>query len=102
MILSWIKPAKDGSYSLRYVRRGAEWSQPQTVVARRRFFRQPAEVPEVAAADDHQWLAHWIEMPDEKNEAEYVYVSSSTDGAHWTAPLMATRIAAPCSMDWRP
>jgi hypothetical protein len=28
-------------------------------------------------------------MPNEANEAEYVYVSSSTDGIHWTTPLMA-------------
>ena len=96
VVLSWIEPAKNGSYSLRYaVRRGTEWSQPQTVVANRRFFRQPAEVPEVTAVGDHQWLAHWIEMPDEKNEAEYVYVSSSTDGAHWTAPLMAHKDRSP-------
>jgi hypothetical protein len=34
-------------------------------------------------------MAHWVEMPNEANEAEYVYVSSSTDGVHWTNPAMA-------------
>ncbi len=89
-VLSWIEPSSGGGYSLRYaVRRGAAWSEPHTVAANRKFFRHPAEVPEVMAIGDHQWLAHWIEMPKEENEAEFVYVSSSTDGVKWTTPAMA-------------
>jgi hypothetical protein len=89
-VLSWIEPAKDGSYSLRYaVHRASAWSEARTIVSQRHFFRQPAEVPEVMALGPQLWMAHWIEMPNEANEAEYVYVSSSTDGVHWTAPAMA-------------
>ena len=95
-ILSWIEPAKDGSYSLRYaVRRGPAWSEARTVIARRRFFRHPAEVPEVAQLGDRQWLARWIEMPDEASEAEFINVSSSTDGLKWTAPVMAHKDRSP-------
>ena len=89
-VLSWIEPASGGGYSLRYaVRRGAAWSEPHTVAANRKFFRHPAEAPEVMAISDHQWLAHWIEMPKETSEAEFVYGSSSTDGVRWTTPVMA-------------
>jgi len=88
-VLSWIEPSS-GGYSLRYaVRRGGTWSEPHTVAANRKFFRHAAEVPEVMMISDHQWLAHWIEMPKEENEAEFVYVSSSSDGLRWTTPAMA-------------
>jgi hypothetical protein len=41
------------------------------------------------ALGDKQWMAHWVEMPKESSEAEFLYVSSSTDGVHWTAPAIA-------------
>ena len=41
VLLSWLEKAKDGSLTLRYaVRRGAQWSEPRTIVANRQFFRQ--------------------------------------------------------------
>ena len=40
---------------------------------------------------EHQWLAHWVEMPKEESEAEYVYTSASTDGVQWSTPSMAHR-----------
>lgn len=90
VVLSWIEPAQGGAYSLKYaVRHGSTWSEGRTVVAQRRFFRQPAEAPEVMQVNDHLWMAHWIEMPKQEAEAEFVYVSSSTDGVKWTTPLMA-------------
>jgi hypothetical protein len=89
-VLSWVEASKNGLYTLRYAIRGASaWSEPHTVAADRHFFRHPAEVPEVIAINDHQWMAHWIETPKEESEAEFVYVSSSNDGAHWTAPIIA-------------
>lgn len=95
-ILSWIEPSTDGSYSLRYsVRKGSQWSEPHTVAAHRHFFRQPAEIPEVMEIGAGQWIAHWVEMPMEGSDAEFVYVSSSTDGMHWTAPAMAHQNRSP-------
>ena len=95
IVLNWIEPAKDGSYSLRYaVRHGDSWSQPVTIAARRHFFRHPAEVPEVMEMAGGHWLAHWVEN-QESSEAEFVNVSSSTDGTHWTTPLMAHRDHSP-------
>ena len=95
-LLSWVEPAKGGSLSLRYaVRHGANWSEPRTIAAQRHFFRHPAELPEVAQLTEHQWLAHWVEMPKEESEAEYVYMSASTDGVQWSMPTMAHRDRAP-------
>jgi hypothetical protein len=91
-VLSWIEPAKNGEFALRYAVRGANgWSEARTVVANRHFFRQPAEVPEVMALSDHLWMAHWVEMPMESSEAEFVYVSTSTDGTHWSPPTMVNK-----------
>jgi hypothetical protein len=95
-VLSWIEPSKDGAFSLRYaVRRGTAWSEAHTVTAKRNFFRHPAEAPEVVMVADHLWFAHWVEMPSESSEAEYIYVSSSADGLKWSAPLIAHRDRKP-------
>ncbi|HUJ51891.1 MAG TPA: exo-alpha-sialidase [Bryobacteraceae bacterium] len=94
-VLNWIEASKDGSYSLRYaVRHGDSWSQPVTIAAHRHFFRHPAEVPEVMEMAGGHWLAHWVEN-QESSDAEFVYVSSSADGIHWTTPLMAHRDRSP-------
>src|SRR5579871_4738030 len=53
VVLSWVEPATDGSFSLRYaVRHGSQWSEAHTIASRRHFFRQPAEIPEVIAIGD--------------------------------------------------
>ena len=95
-VFSWIEPTKDDSFSLRYaVRRAGAWSAPHTIAAHRHFFQQPAEVPEVIAISDKQWLAHWVEMPNESSEAEFIYTASSVDGVHWTTPVMAHHDRSP-------
>jgi hypothetical protein len=89
-LLSWVEPGKDGAYSLRYaLRRGSGWSEVRTVAANRRFFRHPAEAPELLSLKDGTLIAHWVENGKEDSDAEYIFVSSSRDGIHWTAPLMA-------------
>ncbi|HTB17811.1 MAG TPA: sialidase family protein [Bryobacteraceae bacterium] len=89
-VFSWIEPAQ-GGFALRYsVRHGATWSPAVTIATHRHFFHQPAEVPEVLALPGGHWFAHWVEAPEGgDSDAEYVYVSSSTDGTHWTMPLEA-------------
>jgi hypothetical protein len=90
-VLSWIEPAKSGGFALRYAVRGSSgWSEARTIVANRHFFHHPAEVPEVMQVSGNLWMAHWVENK-EASEAEFVYVSTSTDGAHWTAPLMVNK-----------
>jgi hypothetical protein len=89
-VFSWIEPSQGGAFALRYaVRHGATWSPAITVAAHRHFFHQPAEMPEVLALPGGHWMAHWVEAPEGGDDAEYVYVSSSTDGKTWTMPLQA-------------
>jgi hypothetical protein len=89
-LLSWIEPAKDGSSTLKFsIRRGSQWLEPRTIAANRHFFRHPAESPAVISLSDGSLLAHWVEMPNEGSEAEFVYVSVSKDSVHWTPPVMA-------------
>jgi hypothetical protein len=94
-LLSWIEPAKNG-YALRYsVRRDNGWSEPRTIVANRRFFRQPAESPSVISFPKGGLLAEWVEVPNDSSEAEYIYVSASADGGQWTAPVMVNKDRSP-------
>jgi len=89
-LLSWIETQKEGVYTLKYaVRKGGQWSEARTVVANRKFFRHPAELPEVIALPDGTLFAHWIETPGDDPDAEFVYVSTSHDGVKWTAPILA-------------
>ncbi len=87
-LLSWVEKSAAAD-SLRYaIRRGAAWSDVRTVVARRHFFHHPAELPEVVALPGGSFMAHWIEMPKEGAEAEYLYVAASADGVRWSAPMI--------------
>jgi BNR repeat-like domain len=91
-VFSWIEPSQGDSFALRYaVRHGANWSPATTIAANRHFFHHPAEMPEVIALQGGHWFAHWVESPGGDSDAEFIYVSSSTDGAHWTMPLQAHR-----------
>lgn len=95
-LLSWLEKSKDGSLSLRYaVRRGAQWSEPRTIVANRQFFRQPAESPSVISFPNGSLLAEWVELPPGSGEAENLYVSASKNGTQWTTPVMAHRDKSP-------
>ncbi|MCU1339507.1 MAG: hypothetical protein JWO19_5088 [Bryobacterales bacterium] len=89
-LLSWVEPSKGGSYTLRYaVRRGSAWSEARTITAGRRFWRHPAEVPELVSLSDGTLLAHWVEKGKDSSDAEDIFVSSSRDGIRWTEPVMA-------------
>ena len=89
-VFSWIEPSQGDAFALRYaIRRGASWTPAVTIAANRHFFHHPAEMPEVLALPGGDWFAHWVESPGGDSDAEYVYVSSSTDGTHWTMPLEA-------------
>lgn len=95
-VFSWIEPSQGGAFALKYaVRKGGAWSPAVTVAANRHFFHHPAEMPEVLAQSGGHWFAHWVESPGGDSDAEYIYVSSSTDGAHWTAPLEAHHDKSP-------
>ena len=89
-LLSWVEKSSDGFDSLRYaIHRGPAWTEARTIVAHRHFFHHPAELPEVIALSGGSLLAHWVELPKEGSEAEFLYVSASGDGVKWTSPRLA-------------
>lgn len=95
-LLSWIEPADGGDFALRYsVRHGGQWSETRTIVAKRHFFRQPAESPSVVSFPDGALLAEWVEVPEAASGAEYIFVSASVDGVQWTTPVMANEDRSP-------
>jgi hypothetical protein len=95
-VFSWIEPSQGGGFALRYaVRHGGAWTPAATIAAHRHFFHHPAEMPEVIALPGGHWFAHWVESPGGDSDAEYVYVSSSTDGMHWSMPLEAHKDRSP-------
>ena len=95
-VLSWIEPERAGGFALKYaVRRSGAWLSTITIASKRHFFHHPAEMPEVLALPGGHWFAHWVESPGGDSDAEYVFVSSSTDGAHWTTPLQAHHDKSP-------
>jgi len=49
----------------------------------------------VIALPGGHWFAHWAESPGGDSDAEYVFVSSSADGAHWSMPLQAHHDRSP-------
>src|SRR5215469_6658938 len=96
VLLSWVEPAKNGSSALRYaVRKGQAWSEARAIASGRRFWRHPAEVPELLYLPDGTLLAHWVENGKDSTEAEYINVSTSRDGMHWTEPAMAHKDRTP-------
>jgi BNR repeat-like domain len=95
-LLSWVEPTKDGSYTLRYAtRKGSTWSEARTIAAGRNLWRHPAEMPELMSLPDGTLLAHWVEKGKDSSDAENILVSSSRDGIHWSAPLMAHKDRSP-------
>jgi hypothetical protein len=96
VLLSWVVPGTAGSSSLQYaIRRGSQWSDVRTIAANRRFFRHPAELPELVSLSDGTLIAHWVENGSQESDAEYIFVSTSRDGVHWNPPLMAHRDRSP-------
>lgn len=95
-VFSWIEPGQGNGFALKYaVRKSGAWSPAITIASNRHFFHHPAEMPEVLALPGGHWFAHWVESPGGDSDAEYVFVTSSTDGAHWTTPLQAHHDKSP-------
>ena len=77
-LLSWVTNEDDGSMNLVYsVRKAGQWSKPRLIAAKRDFFRHPAELPGVVALADGTLLAHWVEQPEDADDAEFLWVTAS-------------------------
>ncbi len=85
-----MEKSSDGFENLRFaIHSGSGWSEARTIAAHRHFFHHPAELPEVIALGGGSLLAHWVELPKDGSEAEFLYVSASADGVRWTTPRVA-------------
>jgi len=91
-LLSWIETSEDGFDSLHYaIHRTSGWSEVRTVATKRHMFHHAAELPEVIALSGGTLVAHWVELPKEDSEAEFLYFSISADGVRWSSPRIAHR-----------
>ncbi len=90
-LLTWVEEG-DGVPSLRYsVLKGGAWTPSRIIASKRLFFHHPAELPEVIALPGGAMLAHWIEVPKDDSEAEFVLISASKDGIKWSAPAVVNK-----------
>jgi hypothetical protein len=93
VLLSWIEPAPQNGYVLRFAVRGPQgWSAPKNVARGTNWFVSDADVPSMAALPDGTLAAHWFVKPagvGPESEAYDINMSFSKDGgATWGKPVM--------------
>src|SRR5690606_28878069 len=60
-VLSWLEPAGDDEYAVRFsTLNGGRWSEPVTVARDRGWFINWADFPSVSPITDTDWAAHWL------------------------------------------
>lgn len=86
VVLSWLQPDGDG-YALSYSRwAGDGWGAPVLVARGEDFFANWADLPSVLPVTKEVWIAHWLELQPEGEEAYDIATSMSRDGgATWSA-----------------
>ncbi len=90
ILLSWLEPANEG-LALRFaVRRGPNWSAPQTIVARKNFDKYAEAPPWVVMLANRSLVAVWAEqLPPGKGKwpGNYLLAAASSDGGrNWSRP----------------
>lgn len=88
-IMSWLEPAPDGAFALRYSTwTGSSWTGTRTVASGRDWFVNWADFPSVVPVSRSLWSAHWLQQRPGDAYAYDVRISISTDaGESWSAPL---------------
>lgn len=84
VLLSWLEPAGgSGAVALRFARwRGGRWSAPRTIVARRDFIVNWADVPSIVEDTNGVLFAHWP-----RQDGIWMAVSRD-DGRTWRTPFL--------------
>jgi hypothetical protein len=87
VVMSWLEPAPDGAFALRYARwQGERWSPPETVSAGRDWFINWADFPSVVPVTATHWTAHWLQQKPDNVYSYDVRIASSNDGGRtWSA-----------------
>ena len=94
VLLSWIEPAGDKAYRLRYASRtkGGAWSEAKTIAEGPNWFVNWADFPSVATLPDGTLFAHWLAKSGPGTYAYDVRVTTSRDGGKsWSAPVVPHR-----------
>jgi hypothetical protein len=89
LVMSWLEPAADGGFALRYSTwSGGSWTGPRTVAEGRDWFINWADFPSVVPVNRRVWGAHWLQQKPGDVYAYDVRIAVSTDaGNTWSAPM---------------
>lgn len=89
VVMSWLEPADNSGYALRYsLLQADEWSAPTTVATGDDWFVNASDFPSVVPISAQQWAAHWLVKRPGGNYAYDVALAISADGGkNWTAPI---------------
>ena len=89
LVMSWLEPAADGGFALRYSTwGGTSWTGPRTAAEGRGWFVNWADFPSVVPVYGRVWGAHWLQQrPGDVYAYDVRIVVSSDAGSAWSAPM---------------
>jgi hypothetical protein len=89
VVMSWLEPAGDGVYALRYATwNGSGWNPPGTVATGSDWFVNWADFPSVVPVGEHLWAAHWLQQKPGGVYSYDVRIAVSNDAGHsWSSPM---------------
>jgi hypothetical protein len=88
-VMSWLEPAPDGGFALRYSTwTGSSWTGTGTVASGGDWFVNWADFPSVVPVSRSLWAAHWLQQKPGNAYAYDVRIAVSADGGEsWSAPI---------------
>ncbi len=90
VVASWLEPAGEDTYALRFARLDQAWQPARTVATGRDWFVNWADFPSVVPFDGGPWVAHWLQQRPGNVYAYDVKLAVSDDtGATWSMPFTA-------------
>lgn len=94
--LSWIEPAEDGRYALRFASlEDAAWSTPRTVAEGDDMFVNWADFPSLLPMGEGRLAAHWLQRGEARGSYGVRLVQSTDGGVSWSKPVTPHRDDSP-------
>ena len=89
VFLSWVEPAGDDAFALRFARLEAgAWSAPQTIATGDDWFINWADFPSIVALNDSTLAAHFLAKSGPDTYAYDVKITQSHDGGQTWSPAL--------------